>query len=315
MRKDHVETGHKVVTALVMLSFAIPAALTRAEEVPGKPKRPPIYDTGADGSKQIADALAVARRDHKRVLLQFGADWCIWCHRMHEVLESDKAISKTMQYEYELVLVDVDDVDGKRHNDAIDKRYGRPTRHGLPAWVVLSAEGRQLATIKTETLELGDGYDTAKVLATLEKWKAKPRSAEAVLSSALSQAKSQSKNVFVHFSAPWCAWCKRMDEYLHRGEVAAVFNSAFVPVKIDEDRMDGGQELKEKYGATEDDGIPYWVVLDPAGKKLADSHSPEGNVGFPAEPHEIAHFMKVLRTCAGRLTPAQLDRLEKGLQK
>ena len=53
---------------------------------------PAIYDEKADGAKQIADALAVATNEHKRVLLQFGANWCGWCHKLHKLFETDADI-------------------------------------------------------------------------------------------------------------------------------------------------------------------------------------------------------------------------------
>ncbi len=300
---------------LAAAMFLAAASATSAEEGAKKLGPPSIYDTKIDGDKQIAAALVKASRDNKRVLLQFGADWCIWCHRMHDLLESDPQISKTMLHEYELVLIDIAEVDGMKHNAQVDSRYGRPTRHGLPVWVVLGADGRQLTTIQTEPLESGDGYDTAKVLDVLNRWKAKPVVAAKVLSDGLARAKSQSKNVFLYFGAPWCAYCRRMDAFLRREEVAKAFGSAFVAAKVDVDRMTGGKEMSERYGATEDDGIPFFVILDANGEKLADSRAPEGNVGFPVEPFEIEYFMKLLEKTGKKLSASQLTLLETGLKK
>src|SRR6266704_761205 len=115
----------KVLAAsLILATFSLQPA--RADDAPAKPKRPPIYDTKADGAKQVADALAVAEREHKRVLLQFGANWCGWCHKLHSLFKSDKDIAAFLQANYVLVLVDVDEVDGKKHNANINERYGNP---------------------------------------------------------------------------------------------------------------------------------------------------------------------------------------------
>lgn len=295
-----------------------PAALLAqqpASQEPAKaPGREPIYDTKADGEQQIAAVLATAKRDNKRVLLQFGANWCGWCHKLHHLFKTDEKIARTLQYEYELVLIDVDTVDGRKHNEAVDAKYGNPTQHGLPVLVVLDAEGKQLVTQETGALEEGDHHNPAAVLAFLEKHKPQPQVARDVLQAALARAASESKNVFVHFSAPWCGWCRKLDAYLQRTDVAAAFGAAFVPVKIDVDRMTGGKELDRQYRGSDEGGIPFFVILDGTGKKLADSNGPKGNVGFPAESFEIEHYMKVVRETAPKLTAAQLAVLEKGLK-
>lgn len=300
-----------LLTASLGLLQPMPSSV-RAEEP--KNKRPSIYDTKADGEEQIATALAVAKSDHKRVLLQFGADWCVWCHRLHDLFDNNKDVAKKLQYEYELVLIDVDEVEGKPHNEAVQKRYGNPRKHGLPVLVVLDENGKQLTTKETESLEKGDGHDPAKVLAFLKKWQAKPVSADEVLSGAIAQAKSESKNVFVYYSAPWCGYCKKMARYLDDERVAPVFGRAFVPVKIDVERMTGGAALATRYGKTQDDGIPFFAVLDADGHKLADSRHEKSNVGFPVEPFEVAHFMDIIRKTGKKLTDQQFKILEKVLK-
>ena len=128
--------------------------------------QPAIYDESADGAKQIADALAQAKPGGKRVLLQFGANWCIWCHRLHDLLESDPALAQELKSDYVFVLVDVN----KGHNEATNEKYGKPTRFGLPALVVLDSDGKQLTTKDSGELEEGKGHSPAKVLAFLKQW-------------------------------------------------------------------------------------------------------------------------------------------------
>ncbi len=303
----------KRMMCLVMVGCVL-VAMRPAQGGPPKKGQADIYDTTADGEKQIADALIKAKRGNKRVLLQFGANWCVWCHRLHDLFENDSEVAKALLYHYELVLMDVDTVDGKEHNAGVNKRFGNPTQLGLPVLVVLDADGKQLVTQETGALEEGDHHDPAKVLAFLQKWKPKPRSADDVLASALEQAKKESKNAFVHFSAPWCSWCRRLDEYLNCSEIAEVLNQAFVPVKIDVDRMKGGKALEAKIRGSQSGGIPFFVILKPDGTKVADSKGTKGNVGFPVEPYEIAHFMKVVEQTAPKLTAEQRAVLEKGLQ-
>jgi thiol:disulfide interchange protein len=272
-------------------------------------KLPSIYDKKADGDKQIADALAIAKRDNKRVLLQFGADWCIWCHKLHDLFETDPLVGKRLESEYVLVLIDIDEVDGKKHNADVDLRYGRPTKNGLPTLVVLDADGKQLTTQPTEPWEIGDRHNPFKVLAFLKKWQAERVSAQAILSTGLSRAKAETKNVFVYFTAPWCTWCGKLDTFVHSGETAELLRGAYVPVKVDIERTTGGKELAVKYGWDAETGVPFFVIADANGRKLVDSKGENGNVGFPAEPQEIAHFKDVITMTAPGLTAGQVATL------
>src|SRR5262245_36600447 len=131
-----------------------------------KPSRPPIYDETADGAKQVADALIAAKQQNKRVLLQFGANWCGWCHKLHKLFQSDEVIAAKLKANYVVVLIDVN----KGHNENTNKRYGNPTRFGLPVIVVLDGEGKELTTQDTGKLEQGDHHDPQKVLAFLNQW-------------------------------------------------------------------------------------------------------------------------------------------------
>ena len=114
----------------------------------------------------VAEALEAAKKGNKHVLLQFGANWCGWCHRLHKLFASDKAIAEKLKNDYVVVLVDVN----KEHNKDIDTKYGNPTRFGLPVIVVLDSSGKTLTTQDTGKLEEGDHHSPEKVMAFLEKW-------------------------------------------------------------------------------------------------------------------------------------------------
>jgi thiol:disulfide interchange protein len=131
---------------------------------------PRIYDETADGSQQIAAALRDAQKEDKRVLLIFGANWCIWCHRMNDLFSSDPAIAAKLKSGFVVREIDV----SQQHNRAVDAKYGNPTRFGLPVILLLDGTGRALTTKNTAELEEGRGYDRARVLAFLAKW-APPR--------------------------------------------------------------------------------------------------------------------------------------------
>lgn len=146
-------------------------AATPAQTVTKRAAPPAIYDVKANGTEQIEKALAQARKERKNVLLQFGANWCGWCHKLHGLFASDKSIATELKKNYVVVLIDVD----KSHNADVVKKYDNPVRFGLPVIVVLDAQGKPLTTQDTAKLEVGDHHDPGKVMDFLRQWTPKPK--------------------------------------------------------------------------------------------------------------------------------------------
>ena len=154
------------IAALLVAGFCSPVF---GADTPAKTSRPAIYDEKADGATQIADAQAIAKKKNKRVLLQFGANWCGWCHKLHKLCQTDPEIAAKLKEAYVVVLIDVN----KGHNGDINKKYGNPAGLGLPAIVILDADGKALTTQDTGKLEQGDHHDPKKVLAFVNEWAGK----------------------------------------------------------------------------------------------------------------------------------------------
>lgn len=128
------------------------------------------YDESADADAQIAAAVASARADGKRVLLMFGANWCVWCRRLSWVFENDPQVSAALAAGWHVVKVDTG-TRGSGTNRAIIERYGDPVQHGLPCLVVLDGEGTLVHTQETGSLESGDRHDPERVLAFLSRFR------------------------------------------------------------------------------------------------------------------------------------------------
>ena len=160
----------KFAAVLLSVFFALP--LGAAPEYPAMGAD--LYDTKADGNTQVATALKQALAEHKRVLVMFGANWCPWCRRLHHTLATDPAVAKALRENYELVLIDANTRHDPKRNAAVIERYDNPPQHGLPVFVVLATDGKQLTTRETADLEDEKGQHVAeRVLAFLVEWKLK----------------------------------------------------------------------------------------------------------------------------------------------
>ena len=308
-------------TLLLALGLAIASsalALARQDPAPAaKPAqarpKPSVYDESADGSAQVAAALAKAKFAHKRVLIQWGANWCGWCVKLHELARADKDIAHELLYEYETVKIDIGQWD--KHLDLAAKYEADFKKHGVPYLTVLDEDGKLLTNQDTGALEVekSDHHDPAKVLEFLKKNQAPQAKADELLSAALERATNEKKRLFLHFSTPWCGWCRRMEAWMAQPENAPLFAKDFVDLMLDVERYAGAPEILARY-TQKQPGWPWVVLVGADGKALADSYDGKGeNIGFPSTDPEIAHFVSMLEKARQQLTPADLETLRKSL--
>ena len=280
-----------------------------------KPARPPIYDETADAAEQIQAALSKAGRENRRVLIQWGGNWCGWCYRLHDIMREDPEIARTLMYEYDVVLVDIGRMD--KNQELLEKYEVDLKQHGVPFITILDSAGHVVVQQETSSLEKDDmenpGHDREAVLSFLVKHKAEPWNARNLLAEAVKRAEREEKLVFLHFGAPWCGWCHRLEAWLEKPDIKAAFQSHFVDLKVDTDRMPEGDALLNEY-CKEPEGIPWFVFIDPRSQKvIASSTGPKGNVGFPFEDFEIDHFCTMLQACGERFNEATIAEIRQSL--
>jgi thioredoxin 1 len=157
------------IAAVVLMLAAVSGCRQTPEETPvvEEPGRAVIYPNGTQAEGDIAAALTKAAKEKKRVLLDFGGNWCGDCQVL-DIYFHDSANRNLLERNYVLVPVNIGQYD---ENLAIAARYGVPVTKGVPALAVLDTNGQVLYSQRNGEFESMRTLDSAAVTAFLLQWK------------------------------------------------------------------------------------------------------------------------------------------------
>lgn len=141
------------------LSFALAS--------PARSALPDIYPPPEQASADIAAALKSAAASHKRVILDFGGNWCTDCHVL-DLYFHDAVNRPLLEANYILVHINIEHRDA---NTDIAARYQIPLSKGVPAIAVLDGRGKLLYSQKTGEFETMRYMQTGAVTDFLVRWK------------------------------------------------------------------------------------------------------------------------------------------------
>jgi len=126
-----------------------------------------IYPDPAQAKPDLAAALKQAAANHKRVIIDFGGNWCGDCHVLDMYLHNAEN-RPILDANYVLVHVNVGHYDA---NLDLAQRYGIPLEKGVPALVVLSDTGKVLYSQKSGEFEAMRRVQASVVTSFLVQWK------------------------------------------------------------------------------------------------------------------------------------------------
>jgi thiol:disulfide interchange protein len=148
---------HKAFAALLFLTAGVfGAAQNRI-----------IYSATADAHADIAQAIRTATQEHKRIILDFGGNWCGDCQVLdiyfHQ--EPNKAI---LAKQFVVVHIDIGNQD---KNLDVAEKYGIQPKIGVPALAVLDQHGHLLYSQQKSVFRDMQHVDSASVTDFLNQWK------------------------------------------------------------------------------------------------------------------------------------------------
>jgi len=155
-----------IVVIVVLAAGSVAGALPAAGQIIGTAGKH-IYSETADPKADIAAGLAQAKREHKRVILDFGGDWCGDCQVLdiyfHQAPNAD-----LLEKNFVLVHVWIGHMD---KNIDVAAKYGVPINRGVPALAVLASDGAAVYSQATGQFADMRHMDTVSVTEFLKKWK------------------------------------------------------------------------------------------------------------------------------------------------
>jgi thioredoxin 1 len=153
--------------ALPLTLAAIGIALsTRVQAAPRD-----IYPAPEQAPADLAAGLKTAAAQHKRVILDFGGNWCGDCQVL-DIYFHDPANKPLLDANYVLIHINIGlhgiDPDTNRK---IAERYQVPLDKGVPALAVLDQHGKLIMSQRTGEFESMRRLDSSAVTGFLVQWK------------------------------------------------------------------------------------------------------------------------------------------------
>ena len=151
------------LAVLIAATFVVSPAF--AEPQSDKPKD--VYPDPAVAKGEIKAALAKAAKEHKRVILDFGGNWCPDCRVLDRYFHQEPNAS-LLKANFILVDVNIGKVD---RNKDVAKAYGVPLDKGVPALAVLDENGKRLFSQKKGEFESMRRLESSALTELLNHWK------------------------------------------------------------------------------------------------------------------------------------------------
>jgi thiol:disulfide interchange protein len=148
----------KLVALAALLAFAISPAHSANRQ---------IYPEPAQAKADLSAALKTAAQMHKRVLLEFGGDWCGDCQVL-DIYFHDATNRPILESNFVLVHVNIGHFDA---NVDIAEKYGIPLHKGVPALAVLDENGALLYSQKGGEFEDMRHLESSALTKFLLQWK------------------------------------------------------------------------------------------------------------------------------------------------
>ena len=133
-----------------------------------KAKLPKPYNAAENAEARIAELVKQAKAENKNIILQAGGNWCIWCLRFNNFVQTTPELKDIVDENYLYYHLNYSP---ENKNTKVFAKYDNPgAKFGYPVFIVLDQNGKMIHTQDSAVLEEGKGYSKEKVKEFFEKW-------------------------------------------------------------------------------------------------------------------------------------------------
>jgi len=155
----------RVVFAASFVAVVAPVGLHSQMAAPFVKKD--IYSATADPKADIAAAIRQAKAGHKRIILDFGGNWCGDCQVLDYYMR-ESPNTELLAKHFIVVHVDIGRFD---RNVDVAEKYKVPIKKGVPALAVLDSTGKLLYSQANKEFENMRNMKSSDVTDFLNHWK------------------------------------------------------------------------------------------------------------------------------------------------
>ena len=161
-----------LLSMILLVNFFFLNAQTKSKVEQTKHFEVTEFNPARNPAVDLKAAVKEAEKSNKRILLDVGGKWCIWCRRLDKFFETHKDVKEYLEKNYVEMKVNYGP---KNQNYDFLSHY--PKIPGFPHIFILDKHGKLLCSEDTGKLENGKGgHDYHKVFKFLKKWAPKNKS-------------------------------------------------------------------------------------------------------------------------------------------
>ena len=154
-----------MIRAMLIIIFSVVLSGLSSAQSGSKYTSVTEFDPARNPSKDLEKAVEEAKVSNRRIILDVGGEWCIWCHRIDDFIEENKDIKNFIKDNFVVVKINF-----SKENENTEFLSKYPEIPGYPHFFVLESNSKLLHSQDTGQLEQGKGYSHEKMMAFLKKW-------------------------------------------------------------------------------------------------------------------------------------------------